>query len=160
MFKDLVNKNIKNLRIIHIGSYWHGESDIVYRMLEALRKMCKVYEVDTKIYLNDKNSDWIERSVITSKKAPGNPLRIVNTEKIIEICKQFSPDIVFLNAGGHTLSDQALNFLRSRKIPIVYINLSDPDLYFIHGKYIFQKVDYLVTNSLYAARKLYPAPKK
>ena len=108
-----------NINIIHIGSYWQGENDVVNLMQRALKRLPggSVLTFDPNLYnreavrfvQRDGQVNWIHDGVMDG---------LVN---------DFSPEVIICNAGGLSPTPQMHQKLSAQGIIRVGIALSDPD---------------------------------
>lgn len=133
------------MKVLHFGSYWQKENDIVYAMVRDLKKVSDAVDVDTHLY--DRSScdfvnkeghvNWIKDSVLSY---------YLNSSKI---------EAVVVNAGGMSLTEEGILECKKRGIKTIGISLSDPDVYGINGKIYSNLYDYFYTNSVYSIEHQY-----
>ncbi|MFU7592312.1 CgeB family protein [Priestia sp. RMT2NF4] len=130
------------LRIAHFGRYGEGSTDIVKSMLLSLREMGHiVQEWDTGTH-----PEWVSNPY---KRHGGNGPVYILLDLIRNELMDFKPDLIICNAGGHTFTLRDMNWLKSRKIQILGITLSDPDVMNTVSKYS-KNFTWHATNSLVA----------
>jgi len=136
---------------IYFGSYWMGKNDVVYLMGQALKDLCALTIIDTKIYSNNEEG-WYFEDYSKSRK---RPIRWLDNQKILTLIQKESPDFIIVNSGGMSLTPEIIQTLRKNKIVTVGISLSDPDVFFENGKFYSHYYDLFYTNSYYALNNLY-----
>lgn len=131
-------------RILHIGRYAFGKTDIVNRMLQALINLGHT--------VFDFNTDDFREVIYNPDKHTGGfgPVEI-KLEKIKPILEQFQPQIIICNAGGYTFSEEDSNWLKEQGYILVGITLSDPDV-FPSTKKFAHRFDYHCTNAIEALK--------
>ena len=143
--KRCIVKAIYPVKVLHYGSYWMGENDVVHAMADDLALLGDASVIDLRAYSAspDKRIDSIE-------KTPNGSICRLNTERIMKDIEQCQPDAVVLNAGGLCMEKDLLGALRERKIVSVGISLSDPDVYPYNGKVYGSDFSLFYTNSKYS----------
>jgi hypothetical protein len=159
--KDIEIKIIKrilrhNLRVIHLGSYWQGENDIVKLMVDDLKDICRTKEVDTRIYdMNPDKEKWYSDYEPYPKKYSGKYIRYISDDKIINLIDIVKPHIIITNSGGLTFSKKVFKLLNRLNITTIGISLSDPDVFPYNGKLYYERYDYFYTNSMLSLKEQY-----
>lgn len=133
------------LNIIHYGSYWMKENDVVNTMADDLAKVCKCKKVDLKAYSN-RPDGRIDLDINT----PNGKICKLKHSRIIRDVKLNSADAIILNSGGLYLEDKTFNELNKKGVVTVGLSLSDPDVYPYNGKKYANKFDLFYTNSKYS----------
>ena len=106
------------LRIVHIGTYVFGETDVVHRILVALRTLGhEVATVDPRA---------IEGLASIGRLDGVVPIQI-DVTRLIPLLDRFTPDLVMWNAGGFHPSEEGARLLSERGIAQLHLILSDPD---------------------------------
>ena len=144
-------KIIKPLNIIHYGSYWMKENDVVNAMSDDLGEICNLKKVDLKVY----SSNVDERLDINIDTPNGKYCELKKSD-ILKDVDEFHADVIILNSGGLTLNDQTFNELKMKNVTTVGIPLSDPDVFPYNGEKYANKFDIFYTNSKYSLEKEYP----
>jgi glycosyltransferase involved in cell wall biosynthesis len=157
VLKKLLLKVIKdNLKIIHFGSYWQYDNDIVKLMVDDLKSMSKTLEVDIKILYGGNNiNDWFYNYEPDPIKHPGKLIRYLIDHKVKSVIEKFKPNVVITNSGGITFTNRMFKYLKKNNIATVGISLSDPDVFPYNGKIYADKYDYFYTNSKYSLENDY-----
>jgi polysaccharide pyruvyl transferase CsaB len=129
-------------RILHIGRYAFGKTDIVSRMVSALKNLGHT--------VFDFNTDDFKEVIHNPDRHTGGfgPIEI-KLDYIKPILKQFNPQIIICNAGGYTFSEEDSNWLKEQGYILVGITLSDPDV-FPSTKNFAHRFDYHATNAIQA----------
>lgn len=126
-------------KILFIGKYYFGKTDIVYRLRKSLENLGhNVFEL---------NCDLFDQVINNPEKLCGGfgPIEI-KLEKILPIINQFQPQIIVCCAGGYTFSNDDSLLLKRRGIILIGIALSDPDV-FESEKIFAGRFDYHTTNA-------------
>ncbi len=152
--KAQVDKVLNPLRVLHYGSYWMQENDVVKVMADDLTKICDSKEIDLMVYSKSYDSR-IKTKIVT----PNGLICILDTDKIREDINGFRPDAVVLNSGGLVLEDSGFKMLRELDVVSVGIELSDPDVYPYNGSFYANKFDLFYTNSPYSLENQYDKEK-
>lgn len=147
--KKKIFKRIKPFRIIHYGSYWMGNNDVVNVMSDDLINYSDVNKINLNIY--EKADDRVKAKIST----PNGCICILDTTQIANDIEQFHPDCLILNSGGLILEDDAFHFAKKSGVIVIGISLSDPDVYPYNGQLYAHKFDLFYTNSKYAYENLY-----
>jgi len=134
------------IRVLHFGSYWQKENDIIFAMVKDLENMSDAFVVDTHLYDQDKYKYVIDDCSLSSLY----PVRVIKNNVIQDAVEKLQPDAVIVNAGGMSLSDEMFLSLRAKKIKTIGISLSDPDVFPYNGKIYAKKFDFFYTNSKYS----------
>ena len=147
-------KVLSPLRLIHYGSYWMKENDVVNTMSDDLAKECILKKIDLKAY--EKGTDI---RIKKCTQTPNGKLCLLEHQKIMEDIKEFGADGIILNSGGLYLEEQTCEFTKDKGIVSVGISLSDPDVYPYNGKLYAEKFDLFYTNSKYSLEHQYDRQK-
>ncbi len=150
---ELKLKLLKNVRVMHFGSYWQQDNDVVKLMLHDLRQVCTVTEVDTHIY--DKKQSIVTKFTPYPKDYPNGCVRYIKNKIVKKIVDKVKPNIVITNSGGMTFTDFMFSYLKNKKIITIGISLSDPDVFAYNGRFYAHKYDYFFTNSLKSLKTEY-----
>lgn len=150
VMEECIMRAIKPLKILHYGSYWMKENDVVNTMSDDLTELSNVIKIDLNIY-----GMKMDSRVKTKISTPNGCICILDTEKLIEDMRQFKPDCIILNSGGITMEDGAFLYAKSAGIKVVGISLSDPDVFPYNGQVYGYKCDRFYTNSVYSLNKQY-----
>lgn len=137
-------------KLLHYGSYWMGENDVVNVMSDDLKMVSNSKKIDLKAY-----SGKIDGRIKAVEKTPNGTVCTLDTDKIIEDINDFEPDAIVLNSGGLCMNEDLIQELKSRKIVSVGISLSDPDVYPYNGKKYSEDFDMFYTNSRYSLENQY-----
>lgn len=132
------------MKLVHIGSYFEGENDIVaqmYRSLSAL-KIHHVTALDPQIY------SW-KRAMST--RGGSHSIRYLRN-RTLKKALSFSPEAIILNAGRLSLTQKQKSRLARQGVTVVGIGLSDPDLV-NSGIEIARRCDLYYTNARVALEK-------
>jgi hypothetical protein len=149
-----VDRVFDPLRVLHYGSYWMGENDVVKAMADDLGKIYDSQAVDLKVYT--KAPDGRIKAKITT---PNGLICMLDTEKIRKDIEMFRPDAVVLNSGGLVLEDSGFKMLSKLGIVSVGIELSDPDVYPYNGAFYAGKFNLFYTNSTHSLTNQYDGGK-
>lgn len=144
----------ENLRILHYGSYWQGDNDIIKLMLDDLNCICPVKQIDTQIYNTQNNTVYYNYEPIPSKY-PNKYVRYIKNDVILKHIKKFNPQIIITNSGGLTFTDHIFKYINQKGIITLGISLSDPDVFPYNGYIYANKYDYYYTNSVYSLENEY-----
>lgn len=148
--KAEIDKALNPMRILHYGSYWMKDNDVVKAMADDLAKAADAVIIDLKAYSADHDSR-IKSKVTT----PNGMLCTLDTKKIEEDIINYKPDAIVLNSGGLVLEDSGFKMLAEKKIVTVGIELSDPDVFRYNGALYADKFDIFYTNSKYSLENQY-----
>lgn len=96
------------MRVLHFGSYWQKENDIIYAMVKDLSKVSETMIIDTHLYDQDKDIYVIDDFSNDSS----HPVKWLREEKVMPLIDQFKPSIVIVNAGSMSLTVNTLFILR------------------------------------------------
>lgn len=143
-------KVLRPLNMIHYGSYWMEDNDVVNVMADDLSELCNLWKVDLKAY--KKKRDFRIGNII---KTPNGMICILKDKYIRKDISRQKADGIILNAGGLTLTDSLFSELRHKNVKILGISLSDPDVYPYNGKIFSDNFDLFYTNSKYSFEKQY-----
>lgn len=152
--KSEIDKIINPIKVLHYGSYWMKNNDVVKVMVDDLAKISDSCEVDLKVYTR-KPDERIKNKIQT----PNGLVCVLDTEKIKEDIEKIKPDAVILNSGGLVLEDQGFKMLAENGIVSVGIELSDPDVFPYNGSFYGHKFDIFYTNSKYSMENQYDKEK-
>ena len=127
------------MKVLHFGSYWMGDNDIVSLMVRVLSKRqdIELKIVDPRIYRKIPNK-WIEKN---------GQINWIKDKPLFEIVDSFNPDLIICNAGGLSPTEHAHQILESRGVLRVGIALSDPDDFFVRSKYFAKFFNIFFTNA-------------
>ena len=117
------------MRILHFGSYWMGENDIVALMAKDLATVCEASIIDTQLYTGAP-SPWVVKDADPALRS----INWLRDELVREAVSSFRPDAVVCNAGAMSLSPTLHQELRATGVTTVGIALSDPDVFSTQGK--------------------------
>lgn len=128
------------MKIIHFGSYWMGENDIVSLMSRCLSRLpeFEVIAVDPGIYKRN-NCDWIQ--------AEGS-VNWLKDDALMALVERENPDILICNAGGLSPTPKAHDWLALRGVIRIGIALSDPDDFSVRSRHYAGLFDVFFTNAL------------
>lgn len=131
----------KSGQILCCGSKYYGASDVVDEILFSIRlfENISVFHYEPMLYKNNFGNESINHQDIT--------------EIPLDILYQFSeishnPIAVILIAGGLSLSESGYKLMASKGVPVITVQLSDPDDYLRRGIEIQKNSDLLLTNSV------------
>ncbi|MFA5879874.1 MAG: glycosyltransferase [Candidatus Margulisiibacteriota bacterium] len=82
-------------------------------------------------------------------------IRWLKKDVVLKNVLSFNADVVFVCAGGMSLTEETIKELKKMGVITVCITLSDPDVYFDNGRKYCSWYDIYYTNSLYALNQLY-----
>ena len=126
------------MRIVHFGSYWMGENDIVALMARDLQKAAPESRlVDTELY-GERPSVWVER------EGQVNWIKDAKIERLMQSC---NPEVMIVNSGGMSLKPETAKRLRRQGVTLVGISLSDPDVFVEQGSKYAGLYDLFYTNA-------------
>lgn len=148
--KYRIFKKIHPINVLHYGSYWMKENDVVNVMSDDLASIAKVQKVDLKAYNRERDS-----RIKANLSTPNGCITILDANKISQDIDRFTADAIILNSGGLTLDDDGFNIIRNKGIVNVGIELSDPDVFPFNGQIYANKFDLFYTNSLYSLEMQY-----
>ena len=152
-FKKTLIKN--HIKIIHFGSYWQKDNDIIKLMVNDLLKVCNTTEIDVQIYKNINRENWFDNIELDNKNYPNKYVRYLKENKLKELIDNENPNIIITNSGGLTFTDDSFEFLNNRGIITIGLSMSDPDVFPYNGKFYSSKYDYFYTNSLVSLNTQY-----
>lgn len=147
-------KVIRPLSIIHYGSYWMGDNDVVNVMADDLMDCCNLTKIDLKAY--NRRCDSRIKEI---RKTPNGTVATLDEKKILKDCKRKNADVIVLNSGGLTLEDTTFEKLKEEGVISIGISLSDPDVYPYNGAVYADKFQYFYTNSKYSFENQYDQSK-
>lgn len=148
--KETIVKELMPLRVIHYGSYWMRENDVVNVMADDLGELCDLQKVDLNIYDKD-----IDDRVKTKIETPNGCICVLDAQKIIKDIIKYNADCVIMNSGGITMEDDAFLYAKNNGVITVGISLSDPDVYPYNGQIYAYKFDLFYTNSKFSFNNQY-----
>lgn len=148
--RKIIYKKLNPISIIHYGSYWMQENDVINVMATDLMELAKTLVIDLKEYSKTPD-DRIENIL----KTPNGTVCHLNTEKVIADVEQWKPDAIILNSGGLCMDIELANYLKNKNVITVGIALSDPDVYPYNGAVYAHEFDIFYTNSLYSYKNQY-----
>lgn len=143
-------KAIHPLNIIHYGSYWMKENDVVNTMSDDLAKVCNAKKIDLNVY--GRNPSPKIKQIV---KTPNGLQCMLDEQSILKDVEENRADAIILNSGGLYLSDDAFRQLSKKNTISIGISLSDPDVFPYNGKVYADKFDLFYTNSKYSYDKEY-----
>ena len=149
-----VENRVSSMKVLHYGSYWMGENDVVNVMSDDLLKECDAVNIDLKAYSNcpDKRIESIE-------KTPNGTICRLSTQHVMKDINEYNPDAIVLNSGGLCMQPDLIQKLKEKNIVSVGISLSDPDVYPYNGKEYAQDFSIFYTNSKYSLNNQYETEK-
>jgi hypothetical protein len=130
------------MKVLHFGSYWMGENDIVALMAKDLATMCEARVIDTKL-CTGRPSAW----VVKDEDPSLHTVNWLRNERVREVVSSFEPAVVVCNAGAMSLTPEMHLELRAQGIVTVGIALSDPDVFATQGKLYAHLFDLYYTNA-------------
>jgi glycosyltransferase involved in cell wall biosynthesis len=130
------------MRILHFGSYWMGENDIVALMARDIGKIASVTLIDTELYTG-RPSPWIEQSRLPEHSA----VNWLKDDMVRAAVAKYTPEAIVVNAGGMSPTPHMHRELREQGITTVGIALSDPDVFASQGKHFASLFDLFYTNA-------------
>ena len=130
------------MRVLHFGSYWMGENDIVSLMAKDLASMCEAKIIDTELYTG-RPSAWVVKDASSALRS----VNWLNSERVREVVASLLPDVVVCNAGAMSLTPDMHQELRAQGIVTVGIALSDPDVFAAQGELYAHLFDLYYTNA-------------
>lgn len=130
------------MKVLHFGSYWMGENDIVALMARDLQGVADAKIIDAELYTG-RPSSWVHKDNDPLHQA----VNWINDDKMLELLANYKPDVVVCNAGGMSLTPDMHSELRKRGIVTVGIALSDPDVFAAQGKHYAELFDLYYTNA-------------
>jgi len=131
---------MKKIRILHFGSYWMGNNDIVYLMQRSLSRLpnVEVFPFDCRLY-DRRSSPFVKRE--------GN-VNWLNDSVVRRLVDEYRPDLLVCNAGGLTPSANMHDILRARGIHRAGFALSDPDDFQTRSRRFAQYFSSFFTNAV------------
>ncbi len=148
--KEEIFKAIKPAKVIHYGSYWMKENDVINTMSHDLQELCDLEKIDLKIY--SKEADSRVKAKIST---PNGCICVLDAGKVKEDIDKYHPDCMILNSGGMTMEDEAFRYAREKGVITVGISLSDPDVFPYNGQIYAYKFDLFYTNSKFSLENQY-----
>lgn len=97
------------MRILHFGSYWMGENDLVALIAKDLATLCEVKRIDTELYTG-KTSPWVAKDADLH-------LHTANwrqDSRVHEVVASYRPDVIICNAGAMSPSPKMHLELRAQ----------------------------------------------
>ena len=147
---------IKNhIRIMHFGSYWQRDNDIVKLMIDDLKKVCDVREIDVNIYRQYGKNAWFLNVTPEPIAFPRKYIRYLKDSMVKRDILSYKPHYIITNSGGITFTDTMFKYLDKHNIITLGISLSDPDVYPYNGQIYAGKYDYFFTNSVLSLKTQY-----
>lgn len=146
-----IAKVLHPLNIIHYGSYWMKDNDIVNTTADDLDLVCRLKKIDLKMYSNHP-----DKRIEVNMTTPNGNLCILEHKRILRDVILHKADAVILNCGGLTLRDETYAALKKKRVTTVGIALSDPDVFPYNGKIFANKFDLFYTQSRYSFENEYP----
>jgi spore maturation protein CgeB len=143
--KAAVDRVLNPVRVLHYGSYWMKDNDVIKVMADDLAKLADVKEIDLKAYTNEPDA-----RIMTKIPTPNGLICTLDAEKIRDDMIDFKPDAVILNSGGLVLEDSGFKMLSDMGVVSVGIELSDPDVFAYNGASYAHKFDLFYTNARYS----------
>ncbi len=136
-------------RILHIGTFINGETDIVASLYRSLRILGH-----TVVHIDFRKHRNIIRNF--PSKIDGNGPVYIDYNAILPWIDRLKPQIIICNAGGLCFTQSDADILKAQGILLLGITLSDPDVQPTVMSYanIF---DYHTTNSLEALKQYHQA---
>lgn len=152
--KYCIQRIIEPLKVIHYGSYWMGENDVVNVMSDDLGKECSTVKINLNVYskLPDKRIESLEHT-------PNGLVCKMNTDLVMEDVKEHKPDVIIFNSGGLCMKETLIAQLHQQKITTVGISLSDPDVFPYNGRIYASDFSVFYTNSKYSYTEQYDRSK-
>lgn len=147
---EIIYKKLYPYRILHYGSYWMRENDVVNVMADDLMGISDAKKIDLKAYSNN-----ISDRIWKLEKTPNGTICTLDTDKILMDVELYKPDAIILNSGGLCMRADLLNQLKERHITTVGISLSDPDVYPYNGKKYAADFSLFYTNSKWSYETQY-----
>src|SRR5262245_17370671 len=128
------------LKVFHIGGYWRGDNDIVRQLMLSLRSIgVNVYEYNT-----DEHREALECDGHPYNRGTFCPVWL-RWELLKPEIEAFGPDLIICNAGGLSFRPEVARQLR-KKVALLGIALSDPDVFNKTTRYIATNFDLYLTN--------------
>lgn len=130
------------MRVLHFGSYWMKNNDIVYLMAQDLFDVCEAEAIDTLLY--EKNpSPWVTKSPLPGQGG----VNWLSDERVRQAVARFKPEAIICNSGGMSLTPHLHRELQAEGITTVGISLSDPDVFPTQGAHYAPLFDLFYTNA-------------
>lgn len=148
--KNAINKELYPIRVLHYGSYWMGDNDVINTMSDDLLETCEGKKIDLCVYSSNP-----DKRVKNIEKTPNGIICTLDSNLILEDIEDFRPDAIVLNSGGLCVDEELFEKLKNKKIKTVGISLSDPDVYPYNGEKYAHFFDYFYTNSEYSFKNQY-----
>ena len=147
------NKKDKITKVIHFGSYYQFDNDVVYLMAQDLKNCCDATLIDVHLY--DKQKELYVREDFSYHKSSTFSIKYIHHNIVKREVEKINPNFIIVNAGGLSLEEKTFEYLKKKHIKTVGISLSDPDVYPYNGRYYAKNFDYFYTNSLFSLQKQY-----
>lgn len=138
-------------RVVHFGSYWQKDNDIIYSMVKDLSKVSNLNAIDTHLYDNKKR-DFVVEDFSYDKNHPVNWIR---NELVYDSINKHNPSIIVVNSGGMSIREETIKRIRNLGIKTIGISLSDPDVYPYNGHIYASYYDLFYTNSIFSIENQY-----
>lgn len=152
--KKSIYKKIYPFIILHYGSYWMGENDVVNVMSDDLINISDTTKIDLRAY-----SKEIDGRIKRIDRTPNGTVCTLDTRSILnDLCK-YNPDAIVLNSGGLCMEQDLIVELKKREITSIGISLSDPDVYVYNGEKYAKNFDIFYTNSRWSYENQYDKTK-
>jgi glycosyltransferase involved in cell wall biosynthesis len=148
--KQIIYANAYKYRLLHYGSYWMGENDVVNVMSDDLKTIANIKKINLNAY-----SLQIDNRIASISKTPNGSITVLNTSRIISDIEEYNPDAIILNSGGLCMQKELINYLKEKKVVSIGISLSDPDVYPYNGKVYSKEFDLFYTNSKWSLLNQY-----
>ena len=138
--KDLTLESPRKFRILYLGHFGNGDTDIVACLLRSLRNLGH-----SVLHINP----FIHHKYLLIKKpkyVSGHGPVLIDLASLKLLLKKFKPQVIVCCAGGLCFSERDSQELKSQGILLVGLTLSDPDVQssmINHVNYF----DYHTTNS-------------
>lgn len=143
-------KVIKPLNVIHYGSYWMKENDVVNTMSNDLARLCNLTKIDLHAY--ERNYD---HRIKNYTKTPNGSLCLLDIDLLMKDITEHNAQVIILNSGGLYVDELSFSKLKKLNIVVVLISLSDPDVYPFNGKVYAEQSSLYYTNSKYSLLNQY-----
>lgn len=144
-------KVLRPLNILHYGSYWMKENDVVFTMADDLNELCNLKRIDLRLY-----SKRPSKRIMSIIKTKNGHQCILSQKKVLKDVSSNKADAIILNSGGSYLDDETFCELKKMGVLTVGISLSDPDVFPYNGNVYANKFDIFYTNSKYSFLNEYP----
>lgn len=148
--KAAVDRILNPIKVLHYGSYWMMDNDVVKAMADDLGKISRATVIDLKVYTNRP-----DKRIKTKRSIPNGQICTLDTAQVKKDVEMYRPDAVILNSGGLCLDDSGFKMLSEKGIISAGIELSDPDVYKYNGALYAHKFDLFYTNSKHSFENQY-----